>query len=224
MKKGFIITIDGPAGAGKTTIARALAQKLDIPLLESGALYRYLTWRLINEQKELNDFSSDQELRNYLKEKFKEIVVTLSKEGTFLSYNNKTLKEELRTKEVEELVSEVSANKIVREEITKFLRELVKEMKVVTEGRDMGSVVFPHADLKIYLTAELEERAKRRLKDVSDRDFEEIKRNLEKRDLKDSTRSEAPLVIPEGAVIIDTTHMSIEEVLSKIEGLIKEKL
>lgn len=224
MKKGFIITIDGPAGAGKTTIARALAQKLDIPLLESGALYRYLTWRLINEQKELKDFSSDQELRDYLKEKLKEIVVTLSKEGTFLSYNNKTLKEELRTKEVEELVSEVSANKIVREEITKFLRELVKEMKVVTEGRDMGSVVFPHADLKIYLTAELEERAKRRLKDVSDRNFEEIKRNLEKRDLKDSTRDEAPLVIPEGAVVIDTTHMTIEEVLFKIEGVIKEKL
>jgi len=224
MKKGFIITIDGPAGAGKTTIARALAQKLDIPLLESGAFYRYITWRLINEQRELKDFSSDQELRDYLKEKLKEIVVNLFKEGTFISYKNKTLKEELRTKEVEELVSEVSANKIVREEITRFLRELVKEMKVVTEGRDMGSVAFPQADLKIYLTAELEERAKRRLKDVSDRNFEEIKRNLEKRDLKDSTRDEAPLVIPEGAVVIDTTHMAIEEVLSKIEGLIKEKL
>ncbi|MGB9761619.1 MAG: (d)CMP kinase [Caldimicrobium sp.] len=220
----LIITIDGPAGSGKTTVAKTLAKTLKLDLLESGSFYRYVTWCLLKEQKNINNFSTDEDLKNYLKEIFNKINISLSSDGTKLIFNGKVLKEELRAKEVDNYVSEVAAHPLVREEVTQFLRRLVEGRRVITEGRDMGSVVFPEASLKIYLTADLEERARRRAKDVPDRDLVEVKKNLLERDLKDSKREVAPLRIPEGAIIIDTTHLSLNEVVQKIEKLIKERL
>lgn len=220
----LIITIDGPAGSGKTTVAKTLAKTLKLDLLESGSFYRYVTWCLLKEQKNINNFSTDEDLKNYLKEIFNKINISLSSDGTNLIFNGKVLKEELRAKEVDNYVSEVAAHPLVREEVTQFLRRLVEGRRVITEGRDMGSVVFPEASLKIYLTADLEERARRRAKDVPDRDLVEVKKNLLERDLKDSKREVAPLRIPEGAIIIDTTHLSLNEVVQKIEKLIKERL
>jgi cytidylate kinase len=220
----LIITIDGPAGSGKTTVAKTLAKTLKLDLLESGSFYRYVTWCLLKEQKNINNFSTDEDLKNYLKEIFNKINISLSSDGTKLIFNGKVLKEELRAKEVDNYVSEVAAHPLVREEVTQFLRRLVEGRRVITEGRDMGSVVFPEASLKIYLTADLEERARRRAKDIPDRDLVEVKKNLLERDLKDSKREVAPLRIPEGAIIIDTTHLSLNEVVQKIEKLIKEKL
>ncbi|MGC8872300.1 MAG: (d)CMP kinase [Caldimicrobium sp.] len=220
----LIITIDGPAGSGKTTVAKTLAKTLKLDLLESGSFYRYVTWCLLKEQKNINNFSTDEDLKNYLKEIFNKINISLSSDGTNLIFNGKVLKEELRAKEVDNYVSEVAAHPLVREEVTQFLRRLVEGRRVITEGRDMGSVVFPEASLKIYLTADLEERARRRAKDIPDRDLVEVKKNLLERDLKDSKREVAPLRIPEGAIIIDTTHLSLNEVVQKIEKLIKEKL
>ncbi len=222
--KSFIITIDGPAGSGKTTVAKALAQKLNFDLLESGAFYRYITWNFLKNSLNFEKFPTDEELSNYLKEIFKKSEIRLSSSGTYIIFNGKILQEELRSKEVDELVSEVSANSIVRKEVNQYLRALAQGRRIITEGRDMGSVVFPEADLKIYLTADLEERAKRRAKDVNDRDFLEVKKNLLERDLKDSQRNIAPLSIPEGAIVIDTTHLTVEEVIGKIESLIKERL
>ncbi len=224
MKESLIITIDGPAGSGKTTVAKALAKKLNLDLLESGSFYRYITWCLLKDQKNIQSFSTDEELKKYLNEKFKEILISLSSDGTNLIFNGKVLKEELRAKEVDELVSEVSAHPLVREEVNSFLRQIVQGRKVIAEGRDMGSVVFPNANLKIYLTADLEERARRRAKDIQDRNFLEIKKNLLERDLKDSQREIGPLRIPEGSIIIDTTNLSFEEVVQKIEKLIKERI
>ncbi|MGC9141468.1 MAG: (d)CMP kinase [Caldimicrobium sp.] len=220
----LIITIDGPAGSGKTTVAKTLAKTLKLDLLESGSFYRYVTWCLLKEQKNINNFSTDEDLKNYLKEIFNKINISLSSDGTKLIFNGKVLKEELRAKEVDNYVSEVAAHPLVREEVTQFLRRLVEGRRVITEGRDMGSVVFPEASLKIYLTADLEERARRRAKDIPDRDLVEVKKNLLERDLKDSKREVAPLRIPEGAIIIDTTHLSLNEVVQKIEKLIKERL
>ncbi|MGC9109928.1 MAG: (d)CMP kinase [Caldimicrobium sp.] len=220
----LIITIDGPAGSGKTTVAKTLAKTLKLDLLESGSFYRYVTWCLLKEQKNINNFSTDEDLKNYLKEIFNKINISLSSDGTNLIFNGKVLKEELRAKEVDNYVSEVAAHPLVREEVTQFLRRLVEGRRVITEGRDMGSVVFPEASLKIYLTADLEERARRRAKDIPDRDLVEVKKNLLERDLKDSKREVAPLRIPEGAIIIDTTHLSLNEVVQKIEKLIKERL
>ncbi|MEZ0344101.1 MAG: (d)CMP kinase [Caldimicrobium sp.] len=222
--KNFIITIDGPAGSGKTSVAKALARKLSLDLLESGSFYRYITWRLLKDKKDLKDFTNNEELKKYLKENFSKIKINISSNGTYIIFNGKLLKEELRSKEVDELVSEVASNPIVRSEVNQFLKTLSQGRRIITEGRDMGSVVFPEADLKIYLTADLEERARRRAKDVKDRDFFEVKRNLIERDLKDSKREVAPLSIPEGAVVIDTTHLTLAEVVEKIENLVKERL
>lgn len=224
MKEALVITIDGPAGSGKTTVARALAQRLGLSLLESGAFYRYLTWKMLKDKKLLHNFSSDEELRNYLKEVLSEIMVTLSDNGTLIQYKGEFLKEELRKREVEEKVSEVSAHPLVREEVNHFLRALVSGQRVITEGRDMGSVVFPEARLKIFLTASPEERVRRRLRDVKDRDYEEVRKNLLERDKKDSTREIAPLKIPEGALVIDTTQLTFEEVVNQLENLIRERL
>lgn len=222
--KSFVITIDGPAGSGKTTVARALAQRLGLDILESGNFYRYITWRFLKDGKNFKDFTNNEELKKYLKELFKKIQITISSDGTFIIFHNELLKEELRSKEVDEMVSEVAANPIVRSEVNNFLRALSQGRRIITEGRDMGSVVFPEADLKIYLTADLNERARRRAKDVKDREIFEVMKNLMERDLKDSKREVGPLSIPEGAVVIDTTHLSLDEVVEKIENLIKEKL
>lgn len=224
MKKTFIVTIDGPAGSGKTTVAKALAQKLNLDLLESGSFYRYVTWSFIRDAKNFKIFTTDEELKNYLEKIFKNLEISISSEGTILKFNGRSLKEELRSKAVDERVSEISSHPLVREEVNRVLRELVKGRKVITEGRDMGSVVFPQADLKIFLTADLEERARRRAKDVKERSLEEVMKNLRERDQKDSEREVAPLRVPEGAIFIDTTHLSFEEVVKKLEELIKERL
>ncbi|MCS7150242.1 MAG: (d)CMP kinase [Caldimicrobium sp.] len=215
----FVITIDGPAGSGKTTTARALAQRLNFDLLESGAIYRYLTWRLWREGKDIKDFTTENELRRYLLALLSTLIVELTPQGTKLIYQEKELAEELRQREVEERVSLVSANPIVREMINVFLRGLVADKRVVTEGRDMGSVVFPEAKLKIYLTADIEVRAKRRYRDVNDRDFEAVLHNLTQRDTMDSQRGVAPLKKPEDAIVIDTTNLTVEEVVNMIMSL-----
>lgn len=216
----FVITIDGPAGSGKTTTARALAQRLNFDLLESGAIYRYLTWRLWSEGKDFHAFTTEDELRRYLRDLLSTLVAKLTPQGTKLIYQGKELVEELRQREVEERVSFISANPIVREMVNAFLRGLVEDKRVVTEGRDMGSVVFPEAKLKIYLTADIEVRAKRRHRDVNDRDFEAVLHNLTQRDTLDSQREVAPLKKPEDAIVIDTTNLSVEEVVDMIMSLV----
>ncbi|MFN3505262.1 MAG: (d)CMP kinase [Caldimicrobium sp.] len=221
----FIITIDGPAGSGKTTLAKLIAQKLNLALLESGVFYRAITYFFMqNRIKTVNELTSDQKIINKFKDIFSKIKIEISPTGTTLFYQGKPLKEELRTKEVEAKVSEFSAHPTVRELVTAFLRDLVKDKKIITEGRDMGSVVFPFAKVKFFITADLYERAKRRMKDYPDRDIEEIKHNLMMRDIIDSKREVAPLVIPEGAFIIDTTNLSIDEAVEKIISIINDRL
>lgn len=219
----MIITIDGPAGSGKTTVARALAKKLQIPLLESGAFYRFITWALLENNRDLSSFKEESELESFLDRLFSSLEVILEPEGTKLYFQGRELRTELRSREVEAKVSEVSAHPLVREKIGSLLRKLSSNRSLITEGRDMGTVVFPQAGLKIYLTADLEVRAKRRFKDVQDRGFEEVVHNLRQRDTLDSEREVAPLKKPEGAIEIDTTNLTVDEVVSKIEALIEER-
>lgn len=220
----LIITIDGPAGSGKTTVAKALAKKLRLDLLESGAFYRYLTWRFLQADVLSIKNMLDEELRRNIKEFFSEIKVEISPEGTLLIYKGKPLREELRSKEVEERVSEVSSHPILREEVNRFLRDIIKGRRVITEGRDMGSCVFPGADLKFFLTADLGERARRRLRDVPNRGLDEVKKNLYTRDKMDSEREVAPLTIPDSAIIIDTTPLSFDEVVQILKDHIEKRL
>lgn len=219
----MIITIDGPAGSGKTTVARALAKKLQIPLLESGAFYRFITWALLENNRDLGSFNEETELESFIDCLFSSLEVILEPEGTKLYFQGRELRTELRSREVEAKVSEVSAHPLVREKVGNLLRKLSSNRSLITEGRDMGTVLFPQAGLKIYLTADLEVRAKRRFKDVQDRGFEEVVHNLRQRDTLDSEREVAPLKKPEGAIEIDTTHLTVDEVVSKIEALIEER-
>lgn len=219
----MIITIDGPAGSGKTTVARALAKKLQIPLLESGAFYRFITWALLENNRDLGSFNEETELESFIDCLFSSLEVILEPEGTKLYFQGRELRTELRSREVEAKVSEVSAHPLVREKVGNLLRKLSSNRSLITEGRDMGTVVFPQAGLKIYLTADLEVRAKRRFKDVQDRGFEEVVHNLRQRDTLDSEREVAPLKKPEGAIEIDTTNLTVDEVVSKIEALIEER-
>jgi cytidylate kinase len=222
----FIITIDGPAGSGKTTTARILAKRLGFDLLESGAFYRFVTYFLLKYSSKVtvSDFLllSEKEQRIILQNVFKHLEVKLNSEGTILYMKGKPLKEELREPEVEEWVSRVSALPVVREMVNEYLRSLVKGRKVVAEGRDMGSVVFPKATLKFYLDADVEVRAKRRAKDLKGFDVLETKKMILRRDELDSKREVAPLSIPEGAIVIDNSTLSIEEVVKIMEEKVKE--
>jgi cytidylate kinase len=217
----FIITIDGPAGSGKTTTARILAKRLGFDLLESGAFYRFVTYFLLKYSSEVSvsDFLllPEKEQRIIIQNVFKHLEVKLNSEGTILYLNGKSLKDELREREVEEWVSRVSALPVVREMVNEYLRSLAKGRKVVAEGRDMGSVVFPKATLKFYLDADVEVRAKRRAKDLKGFDVLEVKKMILRRDEIDSKREVAPLSIPEGAIVIDNSTLSIEEVVKIME-------
>lgn len=220
----FVITIDGPAGAGKTTVARALAQRINFVLLESGVFYRFITWFLWKRGIEIQDFTSKEELKNYLKSLLSKLEVRLTSSDTKLIFEGRELTEELRRGEVEDRVSIVSAEIAVREVVNEYLRALVKGKKVITEGRDMGTVVFPSAKLKIFLTADLEVRAKRRFQDTKDRDFKEVLRNIHQRDVLDSHRQYAPLRKAEDAIEIDTTNYSVEEVVEQIICLVERAM
>lgn len=228
MKKFRIITIDGPASSGKTTIAKMIAQKLNIPLLESGALYRLVTYLLIKSEEPIKTYIENKEiLIKFLKEIFKKIKIELTPAGTNIYWNGKLIKEELKEKEVENMVSQVSAIKEVREFLTGLMREFAKKESLVSEGRDMGSFVFPHAEIKIFLTADEKIRAQRRFKEKLEKEnykeknlYEDILNNIKFRDELDSQREVAPLIIPEGAYIIDTSYLTPEEVVNEIFKII----
>ncbi|PMP67685.1 MAG: (d)CMP kinase [Thermodesulfobacterium geofontis] len=229
MKKFKIITIDGPASSGKTTLAKMIAQKLNIPLLESGALYRLVTYLLIKSGKIVKANIENKEiLIKFLKEIFKEIKIELTPVGTNIYWNGKLIKEELKEKEVESTVSQVSAIKEVREFLTELMRGLAKDKSLVSEGRDMGSFVFPYADIKIFLTADEKIRVQRRFKEKLEREnykgkdlYEDVLNNIKLRDELDSQREVAPLIIPEGAYVIDTSYLTPEEVSNEILKIIK---
>lgn len=226
MKKEInLITIDGPAASGKTTVARLLAKKLDYKLLESGAFYRLVTYLIIKEKVYEKVLLRELDVTSLLKILFTKIEVSLEAEGTKIFLDKETLDRELRLKEVEEKVSFVAALPEVRAFLTDYMRNLVNGMQVVAEGRDMGSVVFKEADLKIFLTADEKIRAHRRYKerqDLKPLSYEETLRNIELRDKLDSKRKTAPLKIPEDAYVIDTSFLTPQEVVEKILEKMKE--
>ncbi len=212
----MIVTIDGPASSGKTTVAKLLAKELGFLVLESGKFYRLFTYLLLKLEKDWQTILTDEErLKVFWRGLLPELEIKLKKEGTIIFFKGKVLEKELRSPEVEEAVSIVAKVPAVRNFVNDLLRELGKGKKVVAEGRDMGSVVFPEATLKVFLTADEKVRAERRARDEG-RDLEKVVENIKKRDKIDSTRKTAPLKLPEGAIVIDTTHLSPEEVLKEV--------
>ena len=217
--RNFIIAIDGPAGSGKSTIAKILAERNNLTYLDTGAMYRMVA---------LYFFENNVELENDLEVKLNLEQIKMDIEKDKFILNKKDVSKDIRTPRVSGLVSFVARIKRVREKLVELQREISRGKNVVLDGRDIGTVVFPNASLKIFLVASPEERAKRRMKEYEEKgikeDFESVLANIKERDLIDSTREEGPLKKAEDAVEIDTSFMTIEEVTNEISKLVKEKI
>lgn len=211
----YQIAIDGPAGSGKSTIAKLLAEKLEILYVDSGAMYRALTLYLI--EKRLT-YCTDRILKKHLKKITIDFIKKQMKQVVLL--NGKDVSEKVRTTEVNKLVSEISSRKPVRLEMVKRQRELSSKKSVVMDGRDIGTTVFKNADLKIYLTASPLIRAKRRQKDlkaISEKiALSTLERQIIDRDNFDSSRLISPLCKAQDAVVIDSSKLNITQVLNEI--------
>ncbi len=217
--KNHQIAIDGPAGSGKSTIAKLLARKLKCLYIDSGAMYRAVTLYIIE-----NDLLNKSE--NTITRHLKKIKITFreNKKGQAVILNNKDVSKKIRSLVVSKEVSKVSSKKNVRKELVKRQREIAKNQFIVMDGRDIGTTVFPEADLKIYLTASPYIRAIRRKKDLENLS-ERISTNalikqIQRRDDLDSSRMISPLSKAQDAIVIDTTNLTISNVLKLINSFL----
>ena len=215
MEKKFIITIDGPAGAGKSTVSKTLAKKLNYIYLDTGALYRALAYKTLKLKISLDDVSAIANLCSST------TVVLKNIDGQMKVYvDGEDVEEKIRTEEVGLAASKISTFAVVRERLLNLQREAGAQGGIVAEGRDMGSVVFPHADYKFFLDAKLEERIKRRYEELLDKgasiEYKTIQKDMFTRDKQDKQREIAPLKAPDGAIIIDSDNLSAVEVVDKI--------
>ena len=215
----YVITIDGPAGAGKSSVAKNVARELGINYLDTGAIYRAIA--LILAEAEIKPGNDE-----YLREALGEIRVEL-RDGKVL-VNDFDVSGEIRTPEVDELASVYSALPVVRQALLGLQQEQEKHGSIVAEGRDVGSVVFPDALVKIFLTASPEARAKRRYSERISKgkpaDYDAILAAIVERDKNDSTRAASPLTVPEGAVYLDTSDMTEQQVTQFIIEHVKAAL
>ena len=219
----MIVAIDGPGGTGKGTIASLIAKRLNFTYIDTGAMYRCVALQMIRDGIGLDaDIEKIKELLGRVKITFKNIE---DKQHVFL--NGEDVSELIRTPQINEIVSPVSAIKEIRIKLVELQRELGAEGDVIMEGRDITTVVFPNAEVKIYLTAEAEERAKRRYKELIEKGvettYEETLESINKRDYNDMHKEMGALQIADGAEVVDTTNMSIEEVYEELKRIIEEK-
>ena len=209
-----VIAIDGPAGAGKSTVARALAARLGLEYLDTGAMYRAVTYAAMRRGIDTTDLDRVAELAE-------EITLEVGEHGVLVDGVDATV--EIRSHEVTTAVSAVAANSVVRAELVKRQRNWANQRGGgVLEGRDIGSVVFPDAELKLYLTASPRVRAERRVAEAGG-NVDEIEAAILKRDGYDSSRADSPLVEADGSIVVDTTGLSIDAVLERIEHLLERE-
>ncbi len=220
MSENLIIAIDGPAASGKSTAAKRLAKELGYLYLDTGAMYRAITYSVIknsifDDLEKIIDFVRNLELR-----------MKYENEITRVFVNGEEVTDFIRTPEVSGKVSEISRIPEVRSEMVKLQRKLAEQGNLVAEGRDITTVVFPNADVKIFMTASVNERANRRYKEHQERGdnitFEEVLENLKKRDEIDSGRKVSPLRKADDAVELDTTNLTVDEELKRMVSLVEE--
>ncbi len=209
----MIITIDGPAGTGKTTVAKKVAEKLGVNYFDTGAMYRAVTFCVLQNKINLEDESA-------LKQLLEGFLFDIKDKRYYVGSEDVT--EAIRTREVTQYVSEVAAKSIVRQHLVNIQRKFGEKKDAVFEGRDIGTVVFPNAEHKFFLTAAPEVRAERRYKELDGKQsHKEVLQNILKRDHLDSTREVSPLKQAEDAHLVDTSTLSIDEVIEAILRLIK---
>lgn len=218
-KMSFIVAIDGPAGAGKGTITKLVGEKLGLVNIDTGATFRCVALNMLQEKIDVKE-------ENRIEEMLNRLHIDMYPNGK-IYLNGKEVTKKIREKDVNDFVSPVAVLPIVRNKLLEVQRKIAEGKDVIMEGRDIGTVVFPNADVKIYLDAAAEERARRRVLQNQEKgiksSYEEVLKGIKDRDKRDSTREIAPLKKAEDAIYVDSTNLSVEEVVEKIIGIIKEK-
>ncbi len=220
MKKP-VVAIDGHSGCGKSTLAKALAEKVDFLYIDSGAMYRAITWYLLENKADISDEAAVAKAIEPL-----EITFVKAENGNHVAVNGQDVEKYIRTMEVSNAVSPVAELKVVRDKLVALQQKMGEKGGVVMDGRDIGTVVFPNADLKIFLTADTDTRVARRVaeflqkgKEVS---VDKVRENLTRRDHIDSTRAISPLRQADDAVVIDNSELTRGEQLELVLGMLRE--
>ena len=203
----MVVAIDGPAGAGKSSVARALAEKVGFSYLNSGAMYRAVALSLVERPGDAGERARDVEIGL----------------GRGVTLDGRDVSDAIRTPEVAEAASRIAVDRRVRAALVAKQRELIKQGDWVAEGRDVGTVVAPQAELKIYLVASPEERARRRARDLGTADWRTVLRDQTLRDQQDAQREHSPLRAAPDAIELDSTDRTLEDVVSQIAGLVRER-
>ena len=216
----FVVAIDGPAGSGKGSITKLVAEKLKLECIDTGAMYRCVTLDMINKNIQINELDKIQNL-------LKDIDIKLEDENQKVLLNGEDVTQKIRSIEVTKKVSQVSAIKEVRIKLVDLQRKMAKDKNIIMEGRDITTVVFPKADVKIYLDADVEERARRRFKQNQEKNiestYEEVLSDMKKRDENDRNKEFGALKIAEDAILLDSTNMTIKQTTKEIIKIIKRK-
>jgi len=219
---GFIVAVDGTAGSGKGSITKVVAERLNLTAIDTGAMYRCVALAMLEQNIKLEETEKIVQLLKNIVIEFKE-----DENGKKVFLNGQDVSLKIRTIEVTEYVSPVATIGIVREHLVKLQRRMAESIDVIMEGRDIGTNVFPNADVKIYLDATPEERAMRRVKQNKengiDTPYEEILKNVIDRDYRDSHREISPLTKAPDAIYVDSTGMTIEEEAEEVIKIINEK-
>ena len=220
--KRLIITIDGPSGAGKTTVSRILADRMGYRYIDTGALYRGVALEAMSSGLNPDDDAGLENVLSSLKMKF-----VYGEKGLRLISNDSDITDKIRTPEISMFASAASARPVVRNFLLDLQRDLGREKGVVFEGRDMGTVVFPDADVKFYLDASHKTRSLRRyqeLKSETSQTLHDVEKDIKRRDKNDSARNLAPLMPAKDAVIIDSTHLSAQDIVDRMANVIENKI
>ena len=217
----MIVAIDGPAGAGKSTVARAVARRLQVAYLDTGAMYRAITWLALERGIPSSDAAALEALA-----RAHPVEIEPTDDGDRVRVDGRDVTAAIRRPEVADEVSEVAAHPGVRDQVVAAQRALLATGDWVSDGRDVGTTVCPTADLKVFLTASIEERARRRHAELAARGIEmdeaQVLEDVRRRDHLDSTRATSPLRVAEGAVVVDSSDLDAEEVADLIVGLADE--
>ena len=213
----IIVAIDGPAGSGKSTIAKLLAKKYNLTYIDTGAMYRMITLYLLENNIDINDLKEVERVLN---------TVNLDMQGDKFFLDNVDVSTKIREKRINENVSKVASIKIVRDNLVNLQRKISNNKNVILDGRDIGTVVFPNAKVKIFLVATAEERARRRYNEFLEKKteitYEEVLKSIKERDHIDSTRDESPFVKADDAIELDSTNLTIDDVVNFISKEIEK--
>jgi cytidylate kinase len=225
-KNGLIIAIDGPAAVGKSTMGKLIARELDFLYIDTGAIYRAITWKVLKNNININDEEMISHLVSDIRLNIERINNNSLNNYYHIFVDGEDVTDEIRNPRIDQSVSQIARLPKVRKQLICLQRELAKKGNIVMEGRDIGSVILPQADIKFYFTASEEERIKRRYKELIKKgygiDYELVKKQIIQRDKIDSKRKYAPLIKAKDAILIDSTKKNIEEVKDKILKIIRK--